>query len=238
MEKLESEIIPFYKNKTIFLTGGSGFVGKVFIEKLLRVTEVLCIYVLMRPKRGKEIQDRIAAWKSDLLFERLLKSRPNALQKIVPIAGDCQEPDLGISLKDRQLLTEKVQLVVHSAASVRFNEPLHVALDINTRATRLILQLAKEIKHLEAFLYVSTAFSNCVTQHIEEKYYPSHLNCSVDKVLKIREILDEKVLDDFTPALLDKFPNTYVYTKALSEQIIQTESGQLPVCVFRPGASK
>lgn len=28
MEGLESEIIPFYKNKTIFLTGGSGFVGR------------------------------------------------------------------------------------------------------------------------------------------------------------------------------------------------------------------
>lgn len=39
----------------------------VFIEKLLRVTEVHRIYVLIRSKRGKEIQDRIAAWSSDLV---------------------------------------------------------------------------------------------------------------------------------------------------------------------------
>lgn len=28
MAAVESEIIPFYKNKNIFITGGSGFVGK------------------------------------------------------------------------------------------------------------------------------------------------------------------------------------------------------------------
>lgn len=28
MEGRESEIVPFYKNKTIFLTGGSGFLGR------------------------------------------------------------------------------------------------------------------------------------------------------------------------------------------------------------------
>lgn len=26
----------FYRNKTIFLTGGTGFLGQIFIEKLLR----------------------------------------------------------------------------------------------------------------------------------------------------------------------------------------------------------
>lgn len=28
MAAVESEMIPFYKNKTIFITGGSGFVGR------------------------------------------------------------------------------------------------------------------------------------------------------------------------------------------------------------------
>lgn len=43
----------FYNNSTILITGGTGFLGKVLIEKILRSCEqVQCVYVLLRPKRG------------------------------------------------------------------------------------------------------------------------------------------------------------------------------------------
>ena len=49
----------FYKSKTIFITGGSGFMGKVLIEKLLySCSDVKELIVLMRPKRGKTISQR------------------------------------------------------------------------------------------------------------------------------------------------------------------------------------
>jgi fatty acyl-CoA reductase len=49
----------FYKDKTIFITGGSGFMGKVLIEKLLySCSEVKELIVLMRPKRGKSVNQR------------------------------------------------------------------------------------------------------------------------------------------------------------------------------------
>lgn len=44
----------FYKDKSVFVTGGSGFMGKVLIEKLLySCSELKQIFILMRPKRGK-----------------------------------------------------------------------------------------------------------------------------------------------------------------------------------------
>lgn len=49
-----------FEGKTIFLTGGSGFVGKVFIEKLLRCVDgVKKIYVLIRTKKGKDPNFRL-----------------------------------------------------------------------------------------------------------------------------------------------------------------------------------
>ena len=33
--------------------------GKVFIEKMLRITEVGKLYLLMRPKKGKNPKDRL-----------------------------------------------------------------------------------------------------------------------------------------------------------------------------------
>lgn len=148
------------------------------------------------------------------------------------------EPDLGISNGDRELLAKEVQVVLHGAATVRFTEPLHLALDINTRAARLMLQLAREMTRLEAFVHVSTAFSNCITDHIKEDFYPEHLTCSVDKVLAMREILGDELLDGLSPLLVGKYPNTYTYTKALAEQVLQREAGDLPLCVYRPGISK
>ena len=34
--KIDSPIKDFYKDKVVFLTGGTGFIGKLMIEKMLR----------------------------------------------------------------------------------------------------------------------------------------------------------------------------------------------------------
>lgn len=46
--------------KTLLITGGTGFLGKVLLEKILRKCPgVGKIYLLSRPKRGKEPKQRI-----------------------------------------------------------------------------------------------------------------------------------------------------------------------------------
>lgn len=54
-----SSIKSFYRNACILVTGGTGFVGKVLLEKLLRTCDDLrCIYVLLRSKRGLTSEER------------------------------------------------------------------------------------------------------------------------------------------------------------------------------------
>lgn len=56
----------FYNNKNIFLTGGSGFVGVSYIEKVLRsMPEVGSIFVLLRSRKGQDILERLKTIKSN-----------------------------------------------------------------------------------------------------------------------------------------------------------------------------
>ena len=56
----QSEIAQFYHGKTIFITGATGFLGKVLIEKLLRSCPHLeKIYLLIRTKKNCSPQQRI-----------------------------------------------------------------------------------------------------------------------------------------------------------------------------------
>jgi fatty acyl-CoA reductase len=50
------------------------------------------------------------------------------MSKIVPISGDLINDRLGISDADREMCTSKVNVIINSAASVNFNDPLKVAL--------------------------------------------------------------------------------------------------------------
>ncbi|CAG9135154.1 unnamed protein product [Plutella xylostella] len=55
-----TEIQRFYHGKNVFVTGGTGFLGKVLLEKLLRCCPgVENVYLLVRQKRGKDIYTRV-----------------------------------------------------------------------------------------------------------------------------------------------------------------------------------
>ena len=50
----------FYKGRDVFITGATGFMGKALLETLLRTCpDVGHIYVLIRPKRGKDVSHRV-----------------------------------------------------------------------------------------------------------------------------------------------------------------------------------
>ncbi len=61
MSDNEDRIGPFFNDRIILISGGSGFMGKVLVEKLLRCSPKLKqIYFLIRNKKGKDPKDRLA----------------------------------------------------------------------------------------------------------------------------------------------------------------------------------
>lgn len=62
---MTSEVNEWYRGRKVLITGSSGFMGKVLIEKLLySVPDIGCVYALARSKRGKSPESRIEdMWK-------------------------------------------------------------------------------------------------------------------------------------------------------------------------------
>ena len=53
-------ITEWFRGRSVLVTGATGFMGKVLVEKLLRsCPDIATIYLLMRPKRGNDIRMRL-----------------------------------------------------------------------------------------------------------------------------------------------------------------------------------
>ncbi|KAI5721993.1 hypothetical protein M8J76_002099 [Diaphorina citri] len=223
----------FYRGATVLITGGTGFMGKALTEKLLRSCPHLRrIYLLIRPKRGKPVQERLDAIFEDRVFRRLATEVPAFRDKISAVAGDISLPGLGLSGQDRERLIDSVTVVLHGAATVRFDEQIRTAVQINILGVRSMLELAKEMKHLKSFVHVSTAYTHCPRKEIDERFYDVPYKYE-EFIQNILDETDEK-LEETTPKILGKWPNTYTLTKALAEEVVRNEAGGLPLAVFRP----
>lgn len=144
-----SEVAKWFSNKSIFVTGATGFVGKCLVEKLLRsCPEIVKIYLIIRPKNDVSFEQRKSDFKNHLVFSTLRNTNPSALDKIVIVPGDVCAPNLGMSMADRKLIAETVSIVVHSAADVRFDRRLIDAYNTNVRGTKWVLDFATEFKNL------------------------------------------------------------------------------------------
>ena len=146
----KTSIPEFYNGKSVFITGGTGFLGKALVEKLLRsCSGIENIYLLIRSKKGKSVNERFDELTSSQIFDVLREKNPRALEKIILIEGDTSKIGLGISKENRQLLCDKVSVIFHSAATVRFIDTLKVAVNTNLKALDELLILAREVNDLK-----------------------------------------------------------------------------------------
>nr|XP_008194927.2 PREDICTED: fatty acyl-CoA reductase 1 isoform X1 [Tribolium castaneum] len=226
-------ITGFYKNAKIFITGATGFVDKALVEKLLRTCDELdSLYLLMRPKRGMNIEQRLKELLKNPVFNRIREKNPDAFDKVKAVAGDVSAPNLGLSDGDKEKLVEHCNIVFHSAATVKFNEDLKNAVTLNTLGTKQVLELCREMKNLKSFVHVSTAYSNSDKYTVDETVYePPH---DPNAVINSIKVLPNEGIEILSKKILGKHPNTYTLTKAMAEHLVLESSSQIPAAVVRP----
>lgn len=230
-----SDVATFFANKTVFLTGATGFIGKLIIEKLLRACpDVKRIFLVIRDKKQMTCSQRLDKLLEQPVFEAVLRRWKGCRSKLVPVSGDIDSPNLGLSKQDLTRVISESDVVIHCAASVKFNERLAAATRMNLIGTKNVIDLCHRMRpRLVSFVHVSTAYVNCNQPSgamIEEKIYPSSVN--VHDYLEVYSRLSPDAFEEAYRKPSSEFPNTYTFTKKLAEDLVN-ESG-LPAVIVRP----
>ncbi|KAH7572762.1 hypothetical protein JRO89_XS03G0008600 [Xanthoceras sorbifolium] len=160
-------IVEFLRGKSYFITGGTGFLGKAIIEKLLRASpEVGKIYVLIKAANNEAAFKRLKTEIIDSdLFDCLRLKHGKyyedfMLSKLVYVCGDVCESNLGMDPNSMDAIAPQIDVIINSAANTSFDERFDVAVTTNTKGPARLLNFAKKCNKLCIFIHISTAYVN------------------------------------------------------------------------------
>jgi amino acid adenylation domain-containing protein/thioester reductase-like protein len=188
----------------VFLTGATGFLGAFLLEGLISSTNAR-VHCLVR-QRGDD--DGMESIETNLRRYGLWQTEWR--ERIVPVAGDLEEPLFGMTDEGFDALAREVDLLIHAAAVVNLVYPYSALKAANVGGTREVLRLAcrhgaKPVHHVS-------------TNGI---FPPGNGLCE-----------EETDLDELTEAREDG----YGQSKWVAEKLVREAAGrELPVCIYRPG---
>ncbi|KAJ1269629.1 hypothetical protein BS78_07G226300 [Paspalum vaginatum] len=160
-----ARIIGYFKGKSILITGSTGFLGKILVEKILRVQpDVHKIYLVVRGIDETCAKQRVQQEVIDTELFRVLREKHGKSfqqfveEKVVALAGDIVRENLGLEAPVLDALAKDIDVIVNIAATTNFYERYDVSLDVNVMGVKHLCQVAKQCTRLKMLMHVSTAF--------------------------------------------------------------------------------
>ncbi|TVU51227.1 hypothetical protein EJB05_02637, partial [Eragrostis curvula] len=253
-----------FKDKSILITGSTGFLGKILLEKILRAQpDVKKVFLLVRAADTSAAEKRVSnEIIENELFATLREKYGSyfhsfAKEKISTLAGDIIDENLGLESSKILELSEEIDIIVNGAATTNFYERYDVALASNVLGTKYVCKFAKKCPNLKMFLHVSTAYVAGEQQGLflekpfqfgETRKQGCHLD--IDAELKLVDSIKAELahstgnLEQLERKTMKKlglkrarhfgWPNTYVFTKSMGEMLVGHLGVDLPVVVVRP----
>jgi thioester reductase-like protein len=189
---------------SLLLTGATGFVGMEILARYVERTD-RPIYALVRADSEQAARERVEA-----TLRSFFGSADAVGDQVIAVPGDIEQPGLGLARSRRELLAERVDTVIHAAASVSFSLPLPEARAINVAGTQRVLEFAELCRDrggLQHFSYISTAY---VAGTHTGQFSEDQLDVGQD------------------------FRNSYERSKFEAEKLVRARDAELPIQVLRP----
>jgi len=194
-----------YRGRQILLIGFTGFIGKVWLTKLLQeVPDIGKVWLLIRRQRSTSAQKRfdkilLESPLFDPLHDKLQEGFEDFIrEKVEVVEGDISLPELGIAAASLEVIKEQLDLIVNSSGLTDFNPDLRQALSINVEGTVNVLEFQRGCERA-AMLHLSTCY---VVGHHDGRVH-------------------ERLTADYTPKELPGFDveNEYVALRKMADQI-------------------
>ncbi|KAL5765522.1 hypothetical protein ACOSP7_016139 [Xanthoceras sorbifolium] len=258
------DVVQFLKDKTILITGGTGFLAKIFLEKILRIQpNVKKIYLLMRAGDTNSATQRMLKEFVEKEVSRVLRNIWGAnlhsfiLGKVVAVPGDVSYDNMGVrDCNLREEMCREIDIIFNVAATTNFDERYDVALGTNTMGAFHALSFAKKCVKVKMFFHVSTAYVCGERSGViaEKPFYMGEslegtykLDITAEKKL-VQETLNELEAQHVTKEVITStmkdlgtkrarlygWPNTYVFTKAMGEMMLGYYKENLSLVIIRP----
>jgi thioester reductase-like protein len=193
--------------REILLTGSTGFFGIYLLRELLAATDAR-VHCLVRAPDAPHALRRIV----QSAERHQLGLDPDAVDRVVPVAGDLAAPRLGLSPAAFRELARSIDVIHHDGAIVNFIYPYEDLRAANVTGTRELIRLAGLFRGIPIH-YVSTTavlagFGAAGVREVSEDTplaHPEHLRVG------------------------------YVETKFVAEELLRNAGrAGLPVAIYRP----
>ncbi|MEM9594315.1 MAG: SDR family oxidoreductase [Acidobacteriota bacterium] len=145
----------------ILLTGGTGFVGQEIMWQAAHDDEIAEMVVVIRPKtvrdrKTKEVLKVLSpSDRGELLLRRLWLEGTPAAERFRFVAGDVEQPNLGIAEDELQALRGTLTHVIHCAASVAFDDPYEESFRANVTGTLNALAFSEGLQRAKGSPFVA-----------------------------------------------------------------------------------
>ncbi|HET9219995.1 MAG TPA: SDR family oxidoreductase [Terriglobia bacterium] len=259
----EISAVDAFRNCTLLLMGGTGFVGKVFLAMTLeRFPELKHLVVQVRRKKNVSGEQRFY---NDILNSPPVRPTVDRLggvntlrEKITVLEGDLDEPLCGISAERIEQLKGKIDIIVNLAGVVDFDPPVNESFETNVYGTQHLIALVQlldtKLVHVST-CYVAGKRNGRIPEGIDiEGYFPrrdtapnEHFSIEQELDWYERFVKETRESRDTNPRPVRErlreggmnradywgWTNTYTYTKSMGEQLIARTQG-LRYCIVRP----
>lgn len=250
------------EGRQIFLTGATGMLGTALVSKLVNDTTISTLHVLVRGGPGKYASktflrspyadgiytERYWNRMQELLPPTAVKQL-QACNKIEVLEGDITLENFGLATEVLERLRDDVSIYIHSAASLNLKSGLPKMASVVIHPSLAAARMALSFKHLERFVFVSTAYVNAFLHWqvaedervqdciVEERIYPLHKTDSDigSAHAELKNIVDFGTTPEYTCL---SHPYAYAYAKHLTERLLldvfRAAGREHDLLLFRP----
>ena len=201
----------------VFLTGGTGLIGRFMLKELLLQKDNLIVHCLVRADNDALANERIkdAMIAADIWDDEFE-------DRIKVICGDISQEGLGLDHKVFDKLCEEIDAVYHLAADIALISPYEKLRAVNVRSMSSILELCLKNRFKHLFFTSTLGLFPAYFFGFSKEYS--------------RHFISDRQQPDLTE-IKRKFPMNltgYIWSKLVSEQAIRyAQSTSMPATIFR-----